>query len=62
MKIYVLFEEDKFTLEVTPLDTIESLKNKLFYLKKIPLDFQRLFYGSVELEDSKKLLDYKKMT
>lgn len=58
MKIYVLFEKEKFTLEVTPLDTIERLKNKLFYLKNIPLDFQRLFYGSVELEDSKKLLDY----
>ena len=58
MKIYVLFGEDKLTLEVTPLDTIESLKNKIFYLKNIPLDFQRLFYGTVELEDSKNLLDY----
>ena len=58
MKIYVLFGEDKLTLEVAPLDTIESLKNKLFYLKNIPLDYQRLFFGNVELEDSKKLLDY----
>lgn len=58
MKIYVLFGEDKLTFEVIPSDTIENIKNKIFYAKDIPIDFQRLFFQNVELEDSKKLLDY----
>ena len=58
MIIYILIGEDKFSIEVIPSYTIEYIKMKIFDIKNIPIDFQRLFFNSVELEDSKNLIDY----
>lgn len=49
---------DSFDLEVTPFETIENVKNKVFEAEGIPPPEQQLMFGEVELEDGSKLSDY----
>ena len=45
------------TLEIDPDDTIEIVKSKIDDKLSIPIDNQRLIYGTLQLEDNKKTVD-----
>jgi hypothetical protein len=45
-------------LDVTPNDTVRSLKERVFELEHIPLNIQTLFYRQRELRDDQTLADY----
>lgn len=46
------------TLEVEPVDTVLSLKNKIQKQTSIPIEKQQLFYAEKELADNRTLADY----
>ena len=45
------------TVEVDANDTIEIVKSKIDDKLNIPIDNQRLIYGTIQLEDSKRTVD-----
>lgn len=45
-------------LDVTPNDTVLSLKERILELEHIPLNIQTLFYSQRELRDDQTLADY----
>ena len=45
------------TIEVDPNDTIEALKSKIDDKLNIPVDNQRLIYGTLQLEDNRKTIE-----
>ena len=46
------------TLEVKPLDTISTVKDKIYEKERIPLDKQKLWFAGRPLEDGPTLSDY----
>ena len=60
MQIFIkLRNKETITLDVKPSDTIGNVKTKILRMKEIQIDHQRLIYGEVELENVRKLSDYK---
>jgi hypothetical protein len=45
-------------LDVTPNDTVRSLKERVLELEHIPLNLQTLFYRQRELRNDQTLADY----
>ena len=45
------------TIEVDPKDTIEALKSKIDDKLTIPVDNQRLIYGTLQLEDNRQTIE-----
>ncbi len=45
-------------IQINPSDTIEEVKEKIFFLEGIPTNRQRLLFASEELEDDRTLADY----
>ena len=48
------------TLDVEPMDTVESMKDKIYYKEGIPTDQQRLIYAGKQLEDNETIASYSK--
>lgn len=57
--IVLMLTGTKITVEVTPDDKIEILKEKINKKEGIRTDQQRLIYGGRQLEDGRTLSDYK---
>ena len=49
---------DTFTFMVCPLDTVNSLKEKIELLTSIPVKEQRMTYNGKQLQLETKLTDY----
>jgi len=45
-------------IKISPRDTVESLRAKVYAKEDIPPSEQRLLYGGKQLEDGRQLLDY----
>ena len=41
----------RVTIEVDPIDTIKTVKLKIYKAKEIPPQDQRLIYGTTQLDD-----------
>lgn len=59
MQIFILTTTRKtITLEVSSIDTIEKIKEKINYKEDIPVDQIRLIFAGVQLEEGKQLYEY----
>ncbi|XP_036383164.1 polyubiquitin-like [Megalops cyprinoides] len=59
--IQVFLKNDKnqtHTYDVSPDETVSEFKRKVYNKENVPVDQQRLTYGSRQLEDGRKLEDY----
>ena len=60
MQIFIkLRNKETISLDVKPSDTIGDVKTKIQRIKEIRIDNQLLIYGKVELENERKLSNYK---
>ena len=59
MIIFIIIDDERhITLDVEPKDSIQSVKNKISELNKIPFNQIQISYEGTELQNDKLLEDY----